>query len=60
MTETTRRGLNNVEWVEVWEQMTPMRRFAEPSEIANVMLFLGGIAPVDGGYTYWQPGVLHA
>jgi sorbose reductase len=42
--------------------MTPMRRFAEPSEVAYTMLFLasdaasyvmGSIVPVDGGYTCW-------
>jgi NAD(P)-dependent dehydrogenase (short-subunit alcohol dehydrogenase family) len=62
LTEMTKRGLSNEEWVKVWEEMTPMRRFAEPSEIAYTMLFLasdaasyvtGAILLVDGGYTCW-------
>ena len=62
LTEMTRRGLSNTEWVKLREEMTPMKRFAEPSEIANVMLFLasdaasymtGSIVLVDGGYTCW-------
>ena len=62
LTEMTKRGLSNKEWVTVWEEMTPMRRFAEPSEIAYTMLFLasdaasyvtGAILLVDGGYTCW-------
>ncbi len=62
LTEMTKLGLSNAEWVKVWEEMTPMKRFAEPSEIANVMLFLasdaasymtGSIVLVDGGYTCW-------
>ncbi len=62
LTEMTKRGLGNQEWVKIWEEMTPMHRFAEPSEIAYTMLFLasdaasyvtGAILLVDGGYTCW-------
>jgi NAD(P)-dependent dehydrogenase (short-subunit alcohol dehydrogenase family) len=62
MTEMTKRGLSTQEWVELWEEMTPMHRFADPTEIAYTMLFLasdaasyvtGAILLVDGGYTCW-------
>ncbi len=62
MTEMTKRGLSTQEWVKLWEEMTPMHRFADPSEIAYTMLFLasdaasyvtGAILLVDGGYTCW-------
>ena len=62
LTEMTKRGLSTSEWVKLWEEMTPMRRFAEPSEVAYTMLILaidaasyvtGSILLVDGGYTCW-------
>jgi NAD(P)-dependent dehydrogenase (short-subunit alcohol dehydrogenase family) len=62
LTEMTKLGMSTSEWVKQWEEMTPMRRFAEPSEIAYTMLFLasdaasyvtGTILLVDGGYTCW-------
>jgi NAD(P)-dependent dehydrogenase (short-subunit alcohol dehydrogenase family) len=62
LTEMTKLGLGTSEWVKQWEEMTPMHRFAEPSEIAYTMLFLasdaasyvtGAILLVDGGYTCW-------
>jgi NAD(P)-dependent dehydrogenase (short-subunit alcohol dehydrogenase family) len=62
LTEMTKRGVSTSEWVKQWEEMTPMRRFAEPSEVAYTMLFLasdaasyvtGSILLVDGGYTCW-------
>jgi NAD(P)-dependent dehydrogenase (short-subunit alcohol dehydrogenase family) len=62
LTEMTKRGLGTREWVNMWEEMTPMHRFAEPAEIAYTMLFLasdaasyvtGAILLVDGGYTCW-------
>lgn len=62
LTEMTKLGLSNSVWVKQWEEMTPMHRFADPSEIAYTMLFLasdaasyvtGAILLVDGGYTCW-------
>ncbi len=62
LTEMTKRGLSNSEWVEIWRDMTPMRRFAEPSEIAHAVLYLasdaasyvtGTVLLVDGGYSCW-------
>ncbi len=62
LTEMTRLGLAKSEWSEIWHEMTPMKRFAEPSEIASVVLFLaspaasymtGSVILVDGGYTCW-------
>jgi NAD(P)-dependent dehydrogenase (short-subunit alcohol dehydrogenase family) len=62
LTEMTKLGVSTSEWVKQWEEMTPMHRFAEPSEVAYTMLFLasdaasyvtGAILLVDGGYTCW-------
>ena len=62
LTEMTKLGLSKREWVDIWVEMTPMRRFADPSEIAHAVLFLasdaasyitGSILLVDGGYTCW-------
>ncbi len=62
LTEMTKRGLSKREWVEVWEEMTPMRRFADPDEIAHAVLYLasdaasyvtGSVLLVDGGYSCW-------
>ena len=62
LTEMTKLGLSKAEWVKIWEEMTPMHRFADPAEIAYAMLFLaseaasyvtGAVLLVDGGYTCW-------
>ena len=61
-TKMTLLGRKKPEWFKYWIDMTPMRRLAEPSEIASVALFLasegssyctGTIISVDGGYTSW-------
>lgn len=50
------------EWANIWFSETPMKRPADPKEIANVALFLasdhasfmtGSNVVVDGGYTCW-------
>ena len=62
LTEMTKRGLGKREWVDVWKDMTPMQRFAEPEEIAHAVLYLasdaasyvtGTVLLVDGGYSCW-------
>lgn len=62
VTEMTRRGMSNPEWLTTWTANTPMGRLGKPEEIANVMLFLasdaaafmtGSIVIADGGYTAW-------
>ena len=62
LTEMTKRGLGKSEWVDIWRDMTPMQRFAEPEEIAHAVLYLasdaasyvtGTVLLVDGGYSCW-------
>ncbi len=62
MTELTRRGMANPEWLPTWVNSTPIGRLGTPEEVANVMLFLasdaasymtGSIVLVDGGYCCW-------
>ena len=62
VTEMTKRGMSNPEWLTTWTENTPMGRLGKPEEIANVMLFLasdasafmtGSIVIADGGYTAW-------
>ena len=61
-TEMTLLGRKKPHWFKYWIEMTPMKRLAEPSEIASVALFLasesssyctGSIISVDCGYTSW-------
>tara|TARA_Y100000590_G_scaffold397577_1_gene479226 strand:+ start:56 stop:829 length:774 start_codon:yes stop_codon:yes gene_type:complete len=61
-TKMTLLGRKKPEWFKYWIDMTPMRRLAEPNEIASVALFLasegssyctGSVISVDGGYTSW-------
>lgn len=62
ITEMTKRGMSNPEWLTTWTENTPMGRLGKPEEIANIMLFLaseasafmtGSIVIADGGYTAW-------
>lgn len=62
VTEMTKKGMSNPEWMGNWTENTPAGRLGTPGEIANVMLFLasdaasfmtGSIVIADGGYTCW-------
>ncbi|WP_407572233.1 SDR family NAD(P)-dependent oxidoreductase [Deinococcus altitudinis] len=61
-TPMTILGLETPEWRETWLKETPMKRLAEPREIAPAVLYLASEASsfvtghtlvVDGGYTAW-------
>jgi NAD(P)-dependent dehydrogenase (short-subunit alcohol dehydrogenase family) len=61
-TALTLRGRSNKEWSACWDEMTPLARCGEPSEVASAVLFLasdaasyitGSVLSIDGGYTAW-------
>ena len=61
-TDMTPISTINKEWLEIWLDMTPMKRVGECDEIASAVLFLGSnasslitgsILVVDAGYTIW-------
>lgn len=61
-TPLTKKGMSNKEWSDRWLDMTPMKRVAEPEEIAPLAVFLasdassfmtGSVVVIDGGYTIW-------
>ena len=60
VSDMTAGGIANADWNRVWTENTPMRRFAEPEEMASCALFLasdaasyvtGATLIADGGYT---------
>ena len=61
-TDMTLKMRERPELFNAWLDMTPMRRLAEPSEVASAVVYLasaassfitGAILPIDGGYTAW-------
>lgn len=61
-TEMSRRGFTDDSLFPVWMDNTPMRRVAQPDEVASAILFLasdaasaitGAVLNVDCGYTVW-------
>lgn len=61
-TAMSRGGFTEADRMPIWMEMTPMKRPAEPEEIASAILFLasdgasamtGAVVVVDCGYTVW-------
>lgn len=61
-TAMSRGGFTEADRMPIWMEMTPMKRPAEPEEIASSILFLasdaasamtGAVVVVDCGYTVW-------
>jgi NAD(P)-dependent dehydrogenase (short-subunit alcohol dehydrogenase family) len=60
ITELVKHGDQSM--VSKWIEMTPMKRFGEPSELGGIAVYLaseasslatGGVFVIDGGYTSW-------
>ena len=60
VSDMTAGGIANADWNRAWTENTPMRRFAQPEEMASCALFLasdaasyvtGATLIADGGYT---------
>lgn len=62
-TEMTRRAVDTYsEWAAIWNEMTPVGKMGEPSDVAHAVWYLASDASryatgtdliVDGGYTAW-------